>query len=114
MGVGAGIGLVPLLWHGEKFPCPGQITERLWRSLKYEAVYLQELSDGFVAQRVIHGWIGFKNTERPHSALDGKTPAEAYWANRPVDVMIIQKTLRPHIPPIGRTCAQFKHRNAEI
>lgn len=61
--------------------------ERLWRSLKYEAVYLHELTDGFVAQRVIGEWIGFYNTERPHSALDGRTPAEAYWAKGPVDMM---------------------------
>ena len=61
--------------------------ERLWRSLKYEAVYLHELTDGFKAERVIAEWIGFYNTERPHSALDGQTPAEAYWAGRPVDMM---------------------------
>ena len=39
--------------------------ERLWRSLKYEAVYLHELTDGFHAERVIGEWIGFYNTERP-------------------------------------------------
>jgi putative transposase len=61
--------------------------ERLWRSLKYEAVYLHELTDGFVAQRVIGAWIGFYNTERPHSALDGQTPAEAYGIERPMDMM---------------------------
>jgi len=61
--------------------------ERLWRSLKYEAVYLHELTDGFVAQRVIGEWIGFYNTARPHSALDGKTPAEAYCARGPMDMM---------------------------
>ena len=61
--------------------------ERLWRSLKYEAVYLHELTDGFVAERVIDAWIDFYNTERPHSALDGVTPAEAYWAGRPVDMV---------------------------
>jgi putative transposase len=61
--------------------------ERLWRSLKYEAVYLHELTDGFKAERVIGDWIGFYNTERPHSALAGQTPAEAYWAGRPVDMM---------------------------
>jgi putative transposase len=61
--------------------------ERLWRSMKYEAVYLHELTDGFVAQRVIGEWIGFYNTERPHSALDGRTPAEAYSARQPVDMM---------------------------
>lgn len=61
--------------------------ERLWRSLKYEAVYLHELSDGFVAERVIGQWIDFYNTVRPHSALDGATPAEAYSTKRPVDMM---------------------------
>ena len=61
--------------------------ERLWRSLKYEAVYLHEMTDGFAAERVIGEWIAFYNTERPHSALDGATPAEAYAAKPPVDMM---------------------------
>ncbi len=61
--------------------------ERLWRSLKYEAVYLHELTDGFKAERIIGEWIDFYNTERPHSALDGRTPAEAYGATRPVDMV---------------------------
>lgn len=61
--------------------------ERLWRSLKYEAVYLHEMADGFAAERVIGAWIEFYNTERPHSALDGRTPAEAYADARPVDMM---------------------------
>jgi putative transposase len=61
--------------------------ERLWRSLKYEAVYLHELTDGFVAERVIGEWIKFYNTQRPHSSLDDKTPAEAYWRDRPGDMM---------------------------
>ena len=61
--------------------------ERLWRSLKYEAVYLHELTNGFAAMRVIAEWIGFYNTKRPHSALDGATPAEAYGAGRPMDMM---------------------------
>jgi len=61
--------------------------ERLWRSLKYEAIYLHELTDGFVAERVIGEWIDFYNTERPHSSFDGRTPAEAYSADRPMDMM---------------------------
>ncbi len=60
--------------------------ERLWRSLKYEAVYLYDLTDGFAAERVIGEWIGFYNTVRPHSDLAGSTPAEAYGAGRPVDM----------------------------
>ena len=61
--------------------------ERLWRSLKYEAVYLHELTDGFKAERIIGEWIDFYNTERPHSSLGGRTPAEAYGATRSVDMM---------------------------
>jgi transposase InsO family protein len=61
--------------------------ERLWRSLKYEAVYLHEMTDGFQAERVIGTWTDFYNTERPHSALGGRTPAEAYRDGRPVDMM---------------------------
>ena len=61
--------------------------ERLWRSLKYEAVYLHEIADGFTARRVIGEWIGFYNTIRPHSALGGRTPAEAYRGDMPVDMM---------------------------
>ena len=52
--------------------------ERLWRSLKYEAIYLHELTDGFKAERVIDEWIEFYNTERPHSSFGSQTPAEAY------------------------------------
>ena len=58
--------------------------ERLGRSLKYEAVNLHELTDGFVAERAIGEWFNFHNTERPHSSFDGQTPAETYGATRPV------------------------------
>ncbi|MRG70923.1 transposase [Alphaproteobacteria bacterium HT1-32] len=40
------------------------------RSLKQEAIYLTGLQGGFQAQHVIEEWIGFYNTERPHSALE--------------------------------------------
>ena len=51
--------------------------ERLWRSLKYEAVYLYELRDGLDAERIIGSWIDFYNEVRPHSSLRGRTPDEA-------------------------------------
>ena len=38
--------------------------ERLWRSPKYEAVYLQELADGFAARNPIRKWIAFYNAVR--------------------------------------------------
>lgn len=56
--------------------------ERLSRSLKQEAVYLEELTHGFKARRVIDNWIRFYNTDRPHSSLGHRTPDEAYWAEQ--------------------------------
>ena len=53
--------------------------ERLWRSLKQEAVYLHELQDGVQAKRVIDEWLEFYNAERPHTALDKRTPDDAYF-----------------------------------
>ena len=73
--------------------------ERLWRSLKYEAVYLHDLADGFQARRVIGEWIDFYNAERPHSALGGKTPAEAYRGDPPADMMDKQLRALPAYPP---------------
>ena len=61
--------------------------ERLWRSLKYEAVYLHELADGVEARRVIREWVAFYNAERPHSVLGGRTPAEAYRGMPPSATM---------------------------
>ena len=54
--------------------------ERLWRSLKQEAVYLNEITNGFDAKRIIKEWISFYNTERPHTALDKRTPDQAFFA----------------------------------
>ena len=68
--------------------------ERLWRSLKYEVVYLHELTDGFAAQRVIGTWMDFYNNIRPHSALGGATPVEAYENGGPLD-----QTDQPHGSP---------------
>ena len=53
--------------------------ERLWRSLKYECVYLDEFEDGIDAHRKIGYWLNYYNKGRPHSSLtDDKTPMEAY------------------------------------
>ena len=57
--------------------------ERLWRSLKYEAVYLHELEDGHHARQVVGSWIEFYNHARPHSSLHGRTPASVYLGGRP-------------------------------
>ena len=56
--------------------------ERLWRSLKYEAVYIHAWSGGREARAGIGKWIEFYNTKRPHSAHNGLTPDIAYWTNQ--------------------------------
>jgi putative transposase len=48
--------------------------ERLWRSLKYEEVYLKSYADGREARAGIAAWIAFYNATRPHQALAGRTP----------------------------------------
>jgi putative transposase len=52
--------------------------ERLWRSLKYECVFLNAFETGSEARAGIGRWIGYYNIDRPHSAFDGGTPDEAY------------------------------------
>ena len=52
--------------------------ERLWRSLKYECVYLHAFETGSDLRNGLARWITYYNTQRPHSGLAGQTPAEAY------------------------------------
>ncbi len=52
--------------------------ERLWRSLKYECVYLHDFETGSEARARIRWWIDLYNEERPHSAFGERTPDEAY------------------------------------
>jgi transposase InsO family protein len=54
--------------------------ERLWRSLKYECVYLWEFVSGLEAGEKIGRWFTYYNEDRPHSTLpDDKTPMEVYF-----------------------------------
>jgi putative transposase len=52
--------------------------ERLWRSLKYECVYIHAFETGSEARAGIGRWIDYYNADRPHSALGARTPNEAY------------------------------------
>ncbi len=54
--------------------------ERLWRSLKYECIYLHAFETGSEARAGIGKWITYYNTARPHSALGGRTPVEVHEA----------------------------------
>lgn len=52
--------------------------ERLWRSLKYECVYLNSFENGKEAKSIIRNWMIHYNMTRPHSTFDGQTPHEVY------------------------------------
>ena len=52
--------------------------ERLWRSLKYECVYLHAFETGSELRAGLDRWMGFYNARRPHSTLAGRTPDEVY------------------------------------
>ncbi|MEO4041441.1 IS3 family transposase [Hoeflea sp. CAU 1731] len=54
-------------------------VERLWRTLKYECVYLHAWETGSQARAGIRKWMDFNNRRRPHTALGGKPPAVVYW-----------------------------------
>jgi putative transposase len=56
------------------------VIERLWRSLKYECVYLHAFETGSELRAGLSDWIGYYNARRPHSSLAGRTPDEAYQA----------------------------------
>ena len=54
-------------------------VERLWRTIKYEEVYLRAYAGVSEARASIGRYLGFYNGRRPHSSLDGKTPDQAYF-----------------------------------
>lgn len=54
-------------------------VERLWRTIKYEEVYLRAYASVPEARAAIARYMAFYNTRRPHSSLDGKTPDQAYF-----------------------------------
>jgi len=54
-------------------------TERLWRSVKYEEVYIKNYQTVREAKEGISKYMVFYNEERPHQSLDYRTPAEIYW-----------------------------------
>src|SRR6059036_837214 len=58
-------------------------VERLWRSVKYEEVYLRAYDNVSDARASIGRYLDFYNGRRPHSSLDGSTPDQAYFNSLP-------------------------------
>ena len=82
-----------LLEHGIRISMDGRgcwrdniFVERLWRTLKYEEVYLHAYDTVSAATAGIGRYLTLYNTRRPHSSLADRTPDEAYRATLPVAI----------------------------
>ena len=71
--------------HGVKISMDGKgryrdniFVERLWRTVKYEDVYLKAYTSASEARRELGAYFRFYNNQRPHQALDYRTPAEVF------------------------------------
>ena len=99
-----------LLAHGIQISMDGKgraldniFVERLWRSLKYECVYLKDFETVEEAIAEIKAYFEFYNNIRLHQTLEYKTPAEVYFENRQKPCAfdeILKKGLRPSNPAI--------------
>ena len=100
--------------HGIKISMDGKgsyndnlFIERLWRSVKYEEVYLKAYQDSRESRLGIGNYFRFYNNERPHQAFDYRTPAEVYFAikveptNRGMVESLIPGTLRTTVPVLN-------------
>ena len=79
-----------LLGHGIAISMDGRgawrdnvFVEQLWRSVKYEEVYLHAYDTVSDARTSIGRYLGFYNSRRPHSSLDRQTPDQAYFTSMP-------------------------------
>jgi len=77
--------------HGIQVSMDGQgrwvdnvLVERLWKSVKYEEVYLHAYDSVAHARQGLHRYFQFYNQRRPHSSLDGKTPDSVYFDSLPI------------------------------
>jgi len=77
-----------LMQHGVRISMDGKgrysdnlFIERLWRTVKYEEVYMKAYQDGKEAKIGIGDYFRFYNTERPHQALGYRTPAEVFTSS---------------------------------
>jgi putative transposase len=74
---------IEISWSGRKRCYDNILVERLWRTVKYEEVYLHAHSDGWEAEISLARFLLRYCHVRPHSSLGGKTPYEAYTETEP-------------------------------
>ena len=86
--------------------------ERLWRSLKYEEVYIRAYDTVAEARRSLGNWLAFYNDERPHQSLEYRTPREMFEgvAREHVD----NTSSSPRGAPALPTCSQAHRQEKEV
>jgi putative transposase len=77
---------IRISWDGRGRALDNIFVERLWRSVKYEEVYLKDYQSVPEAVQSLNAYFAFYNQERLHQALDYQTPATVYWGARPETV----------------------------
>jgi putative transposase len=91
--------------HDGKGRCLDNVfVERLWRSVKYEEVFLKGYADAREARREIGNYLTFYNHRRPHSALDKQPPAAVYFKAQTPD--------KEDQPPAEKAAASSKSSGA--
>jgi len=90
---------IQISWSGRKRCYDNILVERLWRTLKYEEVYLRAYTDGWDAEVSLARFLWRYCHVRPHSALGGRTPQEVYTETKPCST-------RPGLTMSGVTSVQ--------
>jgi len=83
---------IKISMDGRGRACDNIFTERLWRTIKYEEVYLHDYASPKEAYHQLANYIRFYNFERPHQALAYLTPAQFYRVSSPVP-RVVHSTL---------------------
>lgn len=71
---------IRISWDGKGRALDNVFVERLWRSVKYEEVYLHDYQSGLEAWSRLDAYFRFYSYERPHQALANRTPASVYYS----------------------------------
>jgi putative transposase len=79
---------VKLSMDGKGRALDNVFVERLWRSVKYEEIYLKSYVSMLDAHRQLEAYFRFFNHQRPHRSFDGRTPEEVY--RRPLPIAVNQ------------------------
>ena len=90
---------IKISWSGRKRCYDNILVERLWRTVKYEVVYLRDYSVGWEAEISLARFLWWYCHVRPHSSLGGRTPHEVYIETEP-------RSSRPRLTMSGARTVQ--------